>query len=158
MASRVSLQVVVVALLLIASTLQQTTCSKGCMSCRKEGCTSCFNSKPAPWSPGSLADLLGNEEKKWDCVPKDPQDPCSVYNMRTNGIPVCVQCSPGYAWTITTQTCVPSKIEGCFNSTIDGTEYCDSCIDGIPGPTRRVCVPGNIKVDNCWLGGYNGWC
>lgn len=159
------LTVLLLACLLIASTLQTQICSKGCLRCGSNGCSQCYNTRLVKKSSGNLAELMNLAgEETWDCAPQLPNDRCAEYIFGSDKRPVCNQCKPGYSYKHTIQDCVPSKIDGCFTSYYlnDSREVCYACYQGFITEEGDRCISyseePSKKAENCIVGNLANLC
>ena len=114
-------------------------CGVGCIQCFKgQECEACY--------------LRESITTNFSCGRLDPpSDPC-----RLNAGPNCVACKQGYAYDYTTEKCLKTVINNCYQAYIyEGKSYCSVCVDGYPSKDQSSCIPRdqfNKPLANCLWG------
>ena len=149
-------------LLLFALFLKMVTsqqaydCKKGCMKCTSDkGCIQCFNTKLVPKWATSLTEL-NQGPVKYDCVPQDANDRCTVYALGNSpGQIVCNGCKPGYVYNIQTNSCDENpKFQNCLLAFKNGDQAgCYLCSKSYPNNDGSQCInfpsPPTGRMGNC---------
>ena len=145
----------IIALQLINSiklSVADVNCGIHCANCHQQNCAQCFRRRFKYAGP-----------RQWVCSPKlaPKSHHCKIYSL-TN----CLRCENGYTWTRGEEgppycETTISPVKGCLihMKRWKKEEICSVCINGVPSPDYKSCIPfpkdNPNELDNCLYGTRN---